>query len=108
MNFNDYQLEAVKTAIYPSHLEIIYPSLGLAGETGEVCEKVKKVFRDKEGVVSDETRTELKKEIGDVLWYIANLATDLDLSMDEIAEANITKLKSRRERGVIQGNGDNR
>ncbi len=108
MTFNDYQNEAVKTAVYPDHLEILYPALGLAGECGEVCEKVKKVFRDKEGVVSEETKTELAKELGDVLWYIANLATDLELTMDVIAETNITKLKSRRERGVIHGNGDNR
>jgi len=97
MTFNDYQNEAVKTAVYPDHLEILYPALGLAGECGEVCEKVKKVFRDKEGVVSEETKTELAKELGDVLWYIANLATDLELTMDVIAETNITKLKSRRE-----------
>ncbi len=108
MTFNDYQNEAVKTAVYPDHLEILYPALGLAGECGEVCEKVKKVFRDKEGVVSEETKTELAKELGDVLWYIANLATDLELTMDVIAETNITKLKSRRERGVIHGNGDNK
>jgi len=108
MKFNEYQNEAVKTAVYPDHLEVIYPALGMAGETGEVCEKVKKVFRDKDGIVSDETREELKKEIGDVLWYIANLATDLELNLEDIAKANIVKLKSRKKRGVIHGNGDNR
>jgi len=109
MNFNDYQTKSRKTAKYPAigH-PVIYPALGLVNEAGEVAGKIKKVFRDKEGRISDETREALKAELGDVLWYIAQVATELDLSLDEIAEYNITKLYDRLERGKIKGDGDNR
>jgi NTP pyrophosphatase (non-canonical NTP hydrolase) len=109
MNFNDYQAKSRKTAKYPAigH-PMIYPALGLVNEAGEVAGKIKKVFRDKDGQISEETRQALKAELGDVLWYIAQLATELNLSLDEIAEYNITKLYDRLERGKIQGDGDNR
>jgi len=109
MNFNEYQEKSRKTALYPDKdNNFVYPTLGLSGEAGEVAEKIKKVIRDKGGVVDDETREAIKKELGDVLWYVAQLATELGLSMDEIAEKNIEKLYSRMERGVLQGSGDNR
>jgi NTP pyrophosphatase (non-canonical NTP hydrolase) len=109
MDFNDYQNKSRKTAKYPAigH-PLIYPALGLVNEAGEVAGKIKKVFRDKDGQINEETRQALKAELGDVLWYIAQVATELDLSMDEIAEYNITKLYDRLERGRIQGEGDNR
>jgi NTP pyrophosphatase (non-canonical NTP hydrolase) len=109
MNFNDYQTQSRKTAKYPAigH-PVIYPALGLVNEAGEVAGKIKKVFRDKEGQISEETRQALKAELGDVLWYIAQVATELDLSLDEIAEHNIAKLYDRLERGQIKGEGDNR
>ena len=109
MDFNDYQNKSRKTAKYPAigH-PIIYPALGLVNEAGEVAGKIKKVFRDKDGQINEETRQALKAELGDVLWYIAQVATELDLSMDEIAEYNIAKLYDRLERGRIQGDGDNR
>ena len=109
MDFNDYQSKSRKTAKYPAigH-PVIYPALGLVNEAGEVAGKIKKVFRDKDGLINEETRQALKAELGDVLWYIAQVATELDLSMDEIAEYNITKLYDRLERGRIQGDGDNR
>ena len=109
MNFNDYQTKSRKTAKYPTigH-PVIYPALGLVNEAGEVAGKIKKVFRDKEGQIGHETRDALKAELGDVLWYIAQVATELDLSLDEIAEYNITKLYDRLERGKIRGDGDNR
>jgi NTP pyrophosphatase (non-canonical NTP hydrolase) len=109
MDFNDYQSKSRKTAKYPAigH-PVIYPALGLVNEAGEVAGKIKKVFRDKDGQINEETRQALKAELGDVLWYIAQVATELDLSMDEIAEYNITKLYDRLERGRIQGDGDNR
>jgi NTP pyrophosphatase (non-canonical NTP hydrolase) len=109
MDFSDYQTKSRKTANYPAigH-PVIYPTLGLANEAGEVAGKIKKVFRDKEGEISEETREALKAELGDVLWYIAQVATELDLSLDEIAEHNIAKLYDRLERGKIQGDGDNR
>jgi NTP pyrophosphatase (non-canonical NTP hydrolase) len=109
MDFNDYQSKSRKTAKYPAigH-PVIYPALGLVNEAGEVAGKIKKVFRDKDGQISDETRQALKAELGDVLWYIAQVATELDLSLDEIAEYNIAKLYDRLERGKIQGDGDDR
>jgi len=109
MNFNDYQTKSRKTAKYPAigH-PVIYPTLGLVNEAGEVAGKIKKVFRDKDGQMSGETREALKAELGDVLWYIAQVATELDLSLDEIAEYNIAKLMDRLERGKIRGDGDYR
>ena len=109
MNFSDYQQKAKQTAKYPiiGH-GVIYPTLGLTNEAGEVAGKIKKVFRDKDGIISDETRDALKAELGDVLWYLAQVATELNLSLDEIAEHNIAKLLDRQARGKIQGDGDNR
>ncbi|MBI5839876.1 MAG: nucleoside triphosphate pyrophosphohydrolase family protein [Chloroflexi bacterium] len=109
MNFTDYQTKSRKTAGYPAigH-PVIYPALGLVNEAGEVAGKIKKIFRDKEGVISEADKDALKAELGDVLWYIAQVATELDLSLDEIAEYNIAKLLDRLERGKIRGDGDNR
>ena len=109
MNFNNYQTKSRKTAKYPAigH-PVIYPTLGLVNEAGEVAGKIKKVFRDKDGQINAETRDALKAELGDVLWYLAQVATELDLTLDEIAEYNITKLYDRLERGKIRGDGDNR
>lgn len=109
MNFDEYQEKSRKTALYPDKdNNFVYPTLGLSGEAGEVAEKIKKVIRDKGGIIDDETREAIKKELGDVLWYVSQLATELGLSVDEIAEKNIEKLYSRMERGKLQGNGDNR
>src|SRR6185369_373385 len=104
MDFNDYQTKSRKTAGYPAigH-PVIYPTLGLANEAGEVAGKIKKVFRDKNGEISAETREALKAELGDVLWYISQVCTELDISLDEVAEANIAKLLDRQARGKIQG-----
>ena len=109
MNFTEYQQKAKATAKYPviGH-GVIYPTLGLTNEAGEVAGKIKKVFRDKDGVISEETREALKAELGDVLWYLAQVATELNLSLDDIAEHNIAKLLDRQARGKIQGDGDNR
>lgn len=108
MNFKEYQEKASTTAVYPVEHKVIYPTLGLNGEAGEVAEKVKKVIRDSDGEFTPEKIQELKKEIGDVLWYVSALCTDLGLDMGEVAQANIDKLFSRKDRGVIHGNGDNR
>ena len=108
MNFYDYQAEAVKTAIYPKRAKIYYPALGLAGEAGEVANKVKKILRDDRGQLSETKREELFDEIGDALWYIAALCTDLGLSMDDVAKENIKKLKDRQERNTLKGDGDKR
>lgn len=109
MTFNEYQEEARKTAIYPNlNNNFIYPTLGLVGEAGEVAEKIKKVLRDNNGVLSEEKKQELTKEIGDVLWYIANLSAELKLSMEDVALKNLEKLKSRQQRNELHGSGDNR
>ena len=109
MEFNEYQKKSRQTAIYPqAGKNFIYPTLGLTGESGEVAEKIKKVIRDKEGIVDGETRQAVEKELGDVLWYVAQLATELNLSLNKIAEINLAKLVSRMKRGKIKGSGDNR
>ena len=109
MDFNEYQTKSRVTAKYPAigHA-VIYPTLGLVNEAGEVAGKIKKVFRDKEGQINPDVREALKAELGDVLWYLAQVATELDLHLDEIAEHNIAKLLDRQARGKIQGDGDNR
>jgi NTP pyrophosphatase (non-canonical NTP hydrolase) len=86
----------------------IYPTLGLTGEAGEVADKVKKVIRDRQGVFDVETREAIKLELGDVLWYVAQLASELGYELDEVAEANLQKLSSRAARGRIGGSGDQR
>lgn len=109
MDFKEYQKKSRVTAIYPNQgNNFIYPTLGLTGEVGEVSEKIKKALRDHDGVISDERREDIKKELGDVLWYIAQLATELGLDLDDIAQTNVDKLYSRMERGKLAGDGDNR
>ena len=109
MNFSDYQTKSRATAKYPAIGHgVIYPTLGLVNEAGEVAGKIKKVFRDKEGEFSVETREALKAELGDVLWYLAQTCTELGISLEEVAESNLTKLLDRQARGKIQGDGDNR
>jgi NTP pyrophosphatase (non-canonical NTP hydrolase) len=109
MDFAQYQQKARGTATYPviGH-GVIYPTLGLTNEAGEVSGKIKKIFRDKSGDIGDADRAALAAELGDVLWYLAQVATELDLSLDEIAAKNITKLLDRQARGKISGDGDDR
>lgn len=106
MNINTYQQQASETAIYNNKL--IYPTLGLAGEAGEIANKVKKILRDNSGELQEDIRQNLIDELGDVLWYVAALATDLKAELSEVANRNIEKLNSRKNRGVIGGSGDNR
>ena len=108
MEFDKYQQLIETTRIYPEDMKIVYPCLGLSGEVGEVCDKIKKIYRDKEGVVSFNDKQEIAKEMGDVLWYLASLTTDLDLNMNDIALTNIQKILNRKQNGKIVGNGDNR
>lgn len=107
MNIDQYQELAISTAIYPKEYKIVYPTLGLAGEGGEVAEKVKKAIRD-DGGFSEEKKQEIAKELGDVLWYVANIANDIGFSLDTICQMNVEKLQSRKERNKLQGSGDNR
>lgn len=109
MTFAEYQRTSRDTAAYPRVGEtFVYPTLGLVGEAGEVAEKVKKVMRDRGGAVDDATRAEIGKELGDVLWYVAQVATELRLDLDAVATANLTKLRSRQARDRLHGDGDNR
>ena len=115
MTLNDYQKQAatfelmkrdgVLSASDPAHVAKL---LGLVGEAGEVAEKYKKIIRDKNGVMSDDDKAEIIKELGDVLWYIAALAGYLEVDLEEVAARNLTKLGSRKARGAQHGNGDNR
>lgn len=116
MNFNEYQKEAHTFAVYPLlsiraeeiDTEFVYPTLGLVGEAGEFAEKIKKIIRNKNGKLDLDDYLSLEKELGDVMWYVAELATVLHSNLEDIAKENINKLSSRKERGVIKSEGDNR
>ena len=107
MNFEEYQKKCEETAIYPKEKALEYTTLGLVGEAGEIANKAKKIIRDRlqidAGLVND-----FKKELGDVLWYIATLSRELGINLDDVATSNLKKLFSRKERGTIGGSGDNR
>lgn len=112
MDFDFYQRESFKTAKYPekgtgSVAALTYTALGL-GESGEVQGKVKKILRDCGGKISPEMKDAIVKEMGDVFWYLASLATELNVSLSEVAIRNLEKLFDRDARGVIGGSGDNR
>jgi len=111
-DFDKYQIEARKTAVYPDlGNNLWYPALGLNGEAGEVAEKVKKIYRDKGGKLPkapDMDAFSIGTELGDVLWYIANLATELGFNLSDIAVSNLEKLASRAARDKVHGEGDNR
>ncbi len=108
MEFNEYQEKAKTTAIYPKvNLGFEYPAMGLAGEVGEILNKLKKVHRDK--IPLDESlKEDMTKELGDVLWYLSALASEFNINLNDIAEKNIEKLFSRKDRGTLKGSGDNR
>ena len=108
LTLNEYQQMALETAIYPQEYKVIYPGLGMAGEAGEVADKVKKIIRDNSSKVSEEKALEIAKEVGDVLWYCATMANDLGFDLETIAQMNYEKLHSRQQRGKISGSGDNR
>jgi NTP pyrophosphatase (non-canonical NTP hydrolase) len=109
MDFSEYQKLSKRTAIYPQigH-NVAYPTLGLAGETGEVADKVKKIFRDQGGEITDENREDISGELGDVLWYLAQIASELNLDLSAVAQKNLDKLMSRLERNKLSGSGDKR
>jgi len=109
MDLNTYQQAAGRTALYPDRGQNpLYPTLGLCGEAGEVADKVKKVLRDDGGIFSAERRQAIALELGDVLWYVAQLAHELGVSLEEIASANLAKLADRADRNVLGGSGDRR
>lgn len=116
LDFNEYQKKAHETADYPSGtigvdrhaVDYIYPAFGLAEEAGEVAGKFAKAVRDNQGVLDGERRLQIEKELGDVLWFVAELCTVLNVDMGSVAQINLDKLASRKARGVIHGNGDDR
>jgi NTP pyrophosphatase (non-canonical NTP hydrolase) len=108
VELSEYQRLSRSTARYPRNEALTYPALGLAGEAGEFADHAKKVIRDDGGEVTDERREAMAKELGDVLWYVAQLASELGLDLDEVAQTNLDKLLSRQRRGVISGDGDDR
>ena len=103
-----YQKVAITTAIYPREQAIIYPTLGLTGEAGEVANKVKKIIRDGSNKNDDNLVSEIKSEIGDCLWYIAVLASDFNIKLSDIASTNLEKLANRKKNNTIHGSGDDR
>jgi NTP pyrophosphatase (non-canonical NTP hydrolase) len=110
MTFEDYQKQALTTVLSTGDefKDLLHWVLGLNGEAGEVAEKLKKIVRDRGSVVTQEDKIEMAKELGDVLWYLAVFANDLGVPLDKIAQQNLEKLKSRQDRGVLGGSGDNR
>ena len=113
MNFNEYQKECRKTDVGTSAQDCLNPGwlyyvLGISGEAGELTEKIKKFFRDKDGKVDTPFIDDITKEMGDVLWYMARLADQFHIDFDDIAKTNIEKLASRKERGKLHGEGDDR
>jgi len=106
MNFNEYQKLARSTAVYPEEYKVIYPALGLCGEAGEVAEKIKKTVRGDTSL--DEVSGSIADELGDVLWYLAILADDLEVDLEDIAQGNVDKLQLRMKLNKIKGDGDNR
>jgi NTP pyrophosphatase (non-canonical NTP hydrolase) len=105
---NSYQQNAAATAIYPNTVKLVYPILGLTGEAGEIANKYKKVLRDNGGVLTEEKRQDLIDELGDVLWYVAAIAKDINVQLSEVASRNVQKLADRASRGTLQGSGDKR
>lgn len=110
MTLNEYQ-EAAHATSHNTQIggeTLLYPVLGLAGEAGELANKVKKIYRDNAGVLSNNRRVEIADELSDFLWYVAELATQLNFDLDDIAAGNLKKLADRANRGVIGGSGDER
>jgi NTP pyrophosphatase (non-canonical NTP hydrolase) len=108
LELSEYQRLSRRTAEYPRDAWLAYPALGLAGEAGEVAEHAKKAIRDDGAEVSPQRRAAIAKELGDVLWYVAQLASELELDLEEVAQGNLRKLLSRQRRGVLSGSGDER
>jgi NTP pyrophosphatase (non-canonical NTP hydrolase) len=108
MELSEYQQLSRRTAEYPREAWLAYPALGLAGEAGEVAEHAKKAIRDDGGSISEERRAAMSKELGDVLWYVAQIASELGLELEDVARENLEKLSSRQQRGMLSGSGDDR
>ena len=114
MKLSDYSAQAISTDLFDGNNQdidshaLLEKMFGLSGETGEFAEKIKKILRDKDGKASDEDKKELAKELGDILWYVNSVGLYLGFSLEEIAQMNLDKVLSRKQRGVTKGSGDNR
>ena len=113
MNFDEYQEKAKKYDLFQATSDLrsvgfIEKVLGLAGEAGETADKIKKILRDKDGIVTDEDKTEITKELGDVLWYLSNIARYFNVQLSDVAQKNLDKLENRQQRNKLHGTGDNR
>ena len=108
MTLNEYQKAANGTAIFPKDMAVPYTLLGLSGEVGEVCNKYKKIIRDKGNIVREEDRQQLQDELGDVLWYLATCLSSLGLDLEQTAATNLNKLILRKKKGTLGGSGDKR
>lgn len=110
LQINEYQRKSHLTADYPGKNEgdFTYPVMGLTEEAGEVSGKFAKAVRDEDGKITDERRAAIKKELGDVCWFVAEISTLLGFTLEEVMQGNLDKLASRKERGVIHGSGDDR
>ncbi len=108
MTTKDYQNIIAETAVFPKEIGLTYCTMGLCGEAGEVAEKMKKLFRDEGGVVSPQFRYDIRKELGDVMWYVTALSNELGFTLEEVMEYNYNKLMLRRATNTLHGSGDNR
>lgn len=114
MKLSDYSSQAISTDLYKKENQpidshaMLEKVFGLVGEAGEVAEKFKKILRDKNGQATEEDKKELMKELGDVLWYVNSVGIYLGYTLEEIAQSNLDKVLSRKDRGVTKGSGDNR
>lgn len=112
LTLNEYQSMALETAIYPEEFKVVYPTLGITGEAGEVSDKIKKLIRDKGyrggWIESDKDREDIALELGDVLWYVATLAHDIGFTLEQVAMLNYFKLQKRKEQNKLGGSGDHR
>lgn len=108
MELNNYQEQAATTAQYPKEIGLVYTTLGLSGEAGELANKVKKILRGDYTVDNPDLHDALKQELGDCLWYVAMIASELHVLLDQVAQLNLDKLQDRTERDMVKGSGDNR
>ncbi|MBQ3293996.1 nucleoside triphosphate pyrophosphohydrolase family protein [Candidatus Saccharibacteria bacterium] len=110
---NEYQTRAAMYDLFRTTgnyntVAFVEKVLGLVGEAGETADKIKKVLRDKDGVISEADKAEIAKELGDVLWYVASIARYLGVTLEDVAKMNLEKLESRKNRNLLHGEGDNR
>lgn len=108
LTFDEYATKAKSTAVYPKLSGLNYLALGVAGEAGEVADQVKKMIRDDASTLTGPRQAKLRAELGDVLWYVAMMATELGIPLSDIAQGNLDKLADRKARSKLQGSGDTR